>query len=99
MKCIDSSDKKLGGILNGNKQEAQKNELVVFKEDIEEFVGLEGEKMGPYDKGQIANISKEIAKILIDDGKVEVVEEWVGLKIIGELCFKLFPLITKTNKR
>jgi len=74
MKCIDTSDKNLNGILNG-KEENKKNELVVFKENVEEFVGLDGEKMGPYDKGQIVNLSKEIAKILIEDGKAEVVEE------------------------
>ena len=28
--------------------------------------------MGPFEKGQIANISKEIAKILIEDSKVDV---------------------------
>ena len=76
MKCIDSSDKKLGGILNGNEpQETPKHDLVVFKENIEEFVGLEGERMGPYDKGQIANLPKEIIKILVDDGKAELIED------------------------
>ncbi len=70
MKCVDTSDKKLNEILNG-KEESKKNELVIFKENVEEFVGLDGEKMGPYNKGQIVNLSKEIAKILIDDGKVE----------------------------
>jgi DNA replication initiation complex subunit (GINS family) len=74
MKNIDISDKRLNDILNGSKEE-QKNELVVFKEHVEEFVGLEGEKMGVYEKGQIANIPKEIAKILIDSGKAEAVEE------------------------
>ncbi len=74
MKSIDLSDKKLNDILSGNKEE-QKNELIVFKEFVEEFVGLEGEKMGAYEKGQIVNIPKEIAKILIDSGKAEIVGE------------------------
>ncbi len=74
MKCVDTSDKKLNEILNG-KEERKKNELVIFKENVEEFVGLDGEKMGPYNKDQIVNLSKEIAKILIDDEKAEVVEE------------------------
>ena len=74
MKDIDISEKRLNDILNGNKEE-QKNELVVFKDFVEEFVGLGGEKMGSYEKGQIANISKEIAKILIDSGKAEVLVE------------------------
>ncbi len=74
MKCVDISDKKLNEVLNG-KEETKKNELVIFKENVEEFVGLDGEKMGPYDKGEIVNLSKEITKILIEDGKVEMVGE------------------------
>jgi hypothetical protein len=30
--------------------------------------------MGGFEKGQVANIPKEIAKILIDDNKAELVE-------------------------
>lgn len=76
MKNIDFSNKEISATLNGKKSEAElKNELVVFKEGVEEFVDLEGEKTGPFEKGQIANIPKEIAKILIDDGKCEVVEQ------------------------
>lgn len=74
MKCMGASDKKLSELLNGEKGEIQQNDLIVFKENVEEFVGLEGEKMGPYEKGQIVNLSKDIAKILIEDGKAELVE-------------------------
>jgi DNA replication initiation complex subunit (GINS family) len=74
MKCIDASDKKLSEALNG-KEETAKNELIIFKEDVEEFVGLEGEKMGPFKTGQIANIPKEIAKILFDDKKAEYMRD------------------------
>jgi len=28
--------------------------------------------MGPYEKGQIANMPREIAKILMDSGKAEI---------------------------
>ncbi len=73
MKCIDSSDKKLSQTLSGE-TEKQKNELVIFKEDIKEFVGLTGEKMS-FEKNEIANIPKEIADILIADGKAEKAEE------------------------
>ena len=75
MKNIDIIDKKLGLLLNGNNsgEIIQKNELVCFTGNVEEFLGLDGEKMGPYEKGQIANIPKEIAKILVDDGKCEIV--------------------------
>ncbi len=75
MKCIDASDKELNEVFNSGKKKIDKNELVVFQEDVEEFVDLEGEKMGPFQKGQIANVPKEISKILIEDKKVEVVDE------------------------
>lgn len=75
MKCIDSSDKKLSEIQNGKKTESKKNILILFKTDVEEFLGLEGEKIGPFEKGQIANLPSEIAKILIEDGQAEIVEK------------------------
>ena len=71
MKCIDSADKKLNEALEGKEKETKKNELVVFKEDVEEFLDFEGNKVGPFEKGQIANLPVEIAKILIDDNKAE----------------------------
>ncbi|MCK5043915.1 hypothetical protein KAR52_02860 [Candidatus Pacearchaeota archaeon] len=76
MKCIGVVDKKLSNSLNGEKEEkVQKNGLIVFKENVEEFVDLSGEKMGPFEKGQIANIPNEIAKILIDGDKAELIEK------------------------
>lgn len=75
MKSIDLSDKKLAEMVNGNDNETQqKNELIVFREHVEEFMGMDGEKMGAYEKGDIVNIPKEIAKILIDSGKAELAE-------------------------
>lgn len=75
IKNIENSDKKISELLNREKVEKLKNELVIFKTDVEEFLDMEGEKIGPFQEGQIANISKEIAKILIEDGKAEVVEK------------------------
>lgn len=75
IKNIENVDKKINELLNEKKVEELKNELVIFKTDVEEFLDMEGEKIGPFQKDQIANIPKEIAKILIEDGKVEIVEK------------------------
>jgi DNA replication initiation complex subunit (GINS family) len=75
MSCMDAGDKRLTSLLNGGKTKQKKNELVSFLEDVDSFVGLEGEKMGPFEKDQIANIPGEIAKILVDDKKAEVINE------------------------
>jgi DNA replication initiation complex subunit (GINS family) len=74
MKCMDSSEKRINEILGGRKEEDVKNDLIYFSENVEEFMGLDGEKMGPFEKGQIVNIPKEIAKILIEDKKANRVE-------------------------
>ena len=71
MKCVDFSTKTLLGSLDGKTNEARKNEMIVFKENSDEFLGMNGEKMGPFEKGQIVNLPKEIAEILIEDKKAE----------------------------
>jgi DNA replication initiation complex subunit (GINS family) len=71
MKCVDKIDLKLNEILNGKTYTEQKHALIIFKENVDALVDLDGETIGPYEIGQIANIQKEIAQILIDDGKAE----------------------------
>ncbi len=75
MKNIDFTDKRLQEILNGKKEESKKNELIIFKANVERFMDLEGGNLGPFEKGQMANIPKQIAKILVDDNKAEIVEK------------------------
>jgi len=76
MKCMEFADKKMGESFNGDKKSLeQKNQLILFIDGVEEFLDLSGEKLGPFEKGQIANIPKDIAQILIDDGKAELLEK------------------------
>ena len=76
MKNLESGDKKLTTMLNGQQEdEKPKNKLITFVQDIEEFLGLNGEKLGPFKKGDIVNLPEEVANILIVDNKVEGVEE------------------------
>ena len=76
MSCMDVSEKKLNESLNGGKGETSKNnDLILFIEDVEEFLDMNGEKMGPYARGDIANIPREIAKVLSDGGKAQIVDK------------------------
>ncbi len=74
MKTVDLSDKRISETLNG-KKEQDKNVLILFKKDVDAFLGLEGNKMGPFSSGEMANLPEEIAKILVEDGKAEFAEE------------------------
>ena len=78
MRAISGSDKKIEKILNGTEdimEAGARNKLIIFKQDVEEFLDLEGNKIGPFKKGDIVNISQEIANILIVDNKADPVEE------------------------
>jgi len=75
MKRMDDSDKELNAQLRGKKLETSKNNLIVFKNKVDELLDGDGEKIGPYEKGQIANVPSAIARILVDDGKAEFVEK------------------------
>lgn len=74
VKNMEEADKKISDFLNA-KEERKDNVLVSFKDNVEEFLDSKGESIGPFEKGEIANLSEEIVKILKEAGKVEAVEE------------------------
>jgi len=78
MKSLEQSDKKVNEMLKGAEEDINNkpsNKMIVFIEDADEFLDLEGNKLGPFKKGDIANIVEEIANILIIDKKAEAIEE------------------------
>ena len=75
MHTMESTDKSVMRMLNNEAHVENGNYIVSFKEDIEEFLGLEGEKLGPFGKGEIANLPEQIAKILIEAGRAEMIDE------------------------
>ncbi len=72
---IDATDKKINELLNGSVDRDLRNELITFLEDIDEFVGMDGNSFGPFEKGQVANLPKNIADILIEEGKAKKIED------------------------
>ena len=79
MTSMEHAEKTLGSeFSNGNENENEKHDemkLVLFLDNIEEFVGPEGRTFGPFKKDDIVNLPKQIADILVSDGKSEVVLE------------------------
>jgi DNA replication initiation complex subunit (GINS family) len=78
MKSLEKADKKVTEALKGfdeAEEEKKKNKMVVFVEDTEEFLDLEGNTIGPFRKGDVANISEEVANILIVGKKAEAIDE------------------------
>jgi len=78
MKSLEKSDKKVSEMLKGVGEEGEKkpkNKMIVFIDDADEFLDIDGNKLGPFKKGDIANISEEVANILIVDKKAEAIDE------------------------
>ncbi len=74
MKSLENEDKKINEVLKGADNK-KKNKMIVFIDDTDEFLDLDGNSIGPFKKGDIVNIAEEIANILIVDKKAEDVEE------------------------
>ena len=72
---MEQAEKQMSGFLSGKKEEKEKNKMILFKQDTAEFLGSSGEMLGPFKKGEIANLPGEIAKILTSCEKAEYVDE------------------------
>ena len=78
VKSLEKAEKNLGDLMSGGGGVGgaeQKHQLVRFLEDVPEFLNMEGEPAGPFEKGEVANIEREIVAILEKDKRVEVLEE------------------------
>jgi len=75
---VEISDRELNqtmkGDLEGSADDKPLNILIVFKENVEEFLDLEGNRAGPFEKGEIVSINSDIAKILVTSSRADYVE-------------------------
>ncbi len=52
-------------------EKGEEAELIVFKDEVPEFVGSDMRNYGPFKKGDIAKLPDENTKILVDQGMAE----------------------------
>jgi DNA replication initiation complex subunit (GINS family) len=74
VKSLESADKNLNADMNGAEKDERKHQLVRFLEDVPEFLDFNGGEVGPFDKGEIANLENDIVEILQKDKRVEVID-------------------------
>ena len=86
MKSIEISDKKVNSVLNGKSEISDSSEVnsekeikesvktkIKFKENVDEFLDLDGKTIGPFDIDQIVELNESIANILVNSGKADKV--------------------------
>ena len=75
MKVLEKAEKQKESEMSGSGGNGDnKHTLVRFVADVPEFLNFEGDAVGPFDKGEIANLENELVEILQQDNRVEVIE-------------------------
>lgn len=74
---VDSGDKALNSLMNGKdaKEDEAPHKMVLLNEDVEEFVDMNGNAVGPFKKGNLANLDVGVADVLIGSGQARIVDE------------------------
>jgi len=75
VKSLEKADSNLTGEMEQQPVEESKYKLVKFTDQVEQFLDLEGEAVGPFQKGEVANLDREIVAILVQDSKAEIIED------------------------
>ena len=71
---VDDADKSMNELLNGKVNESS-NKMIIVREDIEQFVDMSGEVIGPLKKGNLMSLDTQIADILVSGGKAVFAED------------------------
>lgn len=75
VKTFEESDKEVIRLLNGKKNiSANENKMIVFTQDIEQFVDHSGKAIGPFTSGELANLDSTISEILVTSGKATFID-------------------------
>jgi len=73
VKSIDESDKSMSKMLNGKPgDDGTKNKMIIMADDVDKFVDMDGNVIGPFKSGELVNLDGKVAEILVGGGEGEV---------------------------
>ncbi|MEK6934181.1 MAG: hypothetical protein AABW75_04885 [Nanoarchaeota archaeon] len=76
IKAFEEGDKEISKSINGKKEfEQEKNKMILFKQDIDKFVDMTGNVIGPFKSGELVNLESSVSEILVQSGKANFVDE------------------------
>ena len=75
VKAFEEGDKEMNSLLSGRKKQEEKNRMVMFSNDVDQFVDLNGKVVGPFSSGELVNLGAEVASIFVQSGKASFVDE------------------------
>lgn len=75
VKAFEDGDKEISKVLSGKKEKEEKNRMIMFNQDVEEFIDFNGEGIGPFSSGELVNLDIKVAQTLVEGGKASYVDE------------------------
>ena len=52
-----------------------KNKMILFNQNVEQFVDMTGNLVGPFVSGELANLDSQVSEILVQGGKARFMDE------------------------
>src|SRR3989344_399898 len=77
-KIFEEGDRELARLLHGDKQLGktdQKQNMIIFNQNTEQFVDMKGNVVGPFNVDELANLDFEVSSLLVLSGKARYVDE------------------------
>lgn len=75
VKIFEDGDRELSRVLADRAEIKDKNKMILFKQNTERLIDHEGNPIGPFKTGDLANVDLGIADILVTGGKAVFVDE------------------------
>ena|SRR3989344_7052315 len=76
VKSFNGFDKELRSALIGKAKKGEgKQRMVIFNQNVEQFVDMQGKLIGPFASGELANLENGVAEIFVTGGKAGYVDE------------------------
>jgi len=75
-RAFEEGDKELSEIMNNRLEKSEVgHKMVIFNEDIEQFVDMNGKIVGPFGKGELVNLDQNVCEVLVAGKKAVYVDE------------------------
>lgn len=76
VRAFEEGDKMLNRIMQGkNETHKEENTMIIFSQDVDKFIDMSGNTIGPFASGELANLDRVVSEILIADGKARKVDD------------------------
>lgn len=75
VKAFENGDKELSKLMTGKKDDEKNFRMIMFNQDVEQFVDMSGGVVGPFVSGELANLDKDVAQVFVGGGKASFVDE------------------------